>query len=174
MTKEQKQQVVAELTEQIKKASALYFVDFATMTVEQDWALRRLFREKGIQYRVAKNTLILRALNDVGGYEIQEKQLFGQTAVVFAAPNDPISPAKIIRDFSAKDEKPKLKVAVVEGAVYPGSDLKKIADFPTREEIIAGILGSINAPVSGIVGAINSVMRDLASVIEEAAKKRAA
>ncbi|MBL8286314.1 MAG: hypothetical protein JNL15_15770, partial [Acinetobacter johnsonii] len=54
------------------------------------------------------------------------------------------------------------------------SDLKKIADFPTREEIIAGILGSINAPVSGIVGAINSVMRDLASVIEEAAKKRAA
>lgn len=172
ITKEQKQEIVAELTEKIRNASALYFIDFATMTVEQDWALRKEFRNKGISYKVAKNTLILRALENVGGYDINEKQLFGQTGVVFAKENDPITPAKIIRDISAKSEKPKLKVAVVEGAVYPGSQLKQIADLPTREEIIAGILGSIDAPVSGIVGAINSVMRDLASVIEEVAKSK--
>lgn len=174
VTKEQKQLVVAELTEKIRKASALYFVDFATMTVDQDWALRRELKAKGIEYRVAKNTLILRALNDIGGYDIDAKKLFGQTAVIFATEKDPISPAKILRDFSAKSEKPKLKVAVVENTVYDGSQLKQIADFPTREEIIAGILGSINAPVSGIVGAINAVMRDVSSLIEEVAKKKAA
>lgn len=174
INKEQKQQIVAELEEKIRKSSALYFVDFATMTVDRDWALRDELRKKGIEYRVARNTLILRALQNVGGYDIDAKKLFGQTAVIFATDKDPISPAKILRDFSAKDEKPRLKVAVVEGAMYPGTALKTIADLPTREEIIAGILGSIDAPVSGIVGAINAVMRDVASLIEEVAKKRAA
>jgi len=174
VSKEQKQAVVTELGEKMSKASALYFVDFAHMPVDQDWALRKELKAKGIEYRVAKNTFILRALKESGTAEITAKQLFGQTAVIFASEKDPISPAKILRDFSAKSEKPRLKVAVVESVVYDGSQLKTIADFPTREEIIAGILGSINAPISGIVGAINAVMRDLSSVIEEVARKKAA
>ncbi|MFM7774218.1 MAG: 50S ribosomal protein L10 [Candidatus Kapaibacterium sp.] len=174
VTKEQKTAIVAELGEKIRSASALYFVDFAHMTVDQDWALRKELKAKGIEYRVAKNTFILRALKDIGGPEITAKELFGQTAVIFAKENDPITPAKILRDFSAKSEKPRLKVAVVENIVYPGTQLKTIADFPTREEIIAGILGSIDAPISGIVGSINAVMRDLASVIEEVGRKKAA
>ena len=137
-------------------------------------ALRRELKQKGIEYRVAKNTFILRALKEVGEYDINAKQLFGQTAVIFAADNAPTAPAKILRDFSAKSEKPRLKAAVVENVVYDGSKLKQIADFPTREEIIAGILASINAPISGIVGAINAVMRDVASLVEEVAKKKAA
>ncbi len=174
VSKEQKQAVVTELSEKMRNASALYFVDFAHMTVDQDWALRKELKAKGIEYRVAKNTFILRALQELGGVEITAKQLFGQTAVIFATEKDPISPAKILRDFSAKSEKPRLKVAVVEQTVYDGSKLKMIADFPTREEIIAGILGSIDAPISGIVGSINAVMRDLASVIEEVGRKQAA
>ena len=100
VSKEQKREIVAELGEKIRNASALYFVDFAQMTVDQDWALRKELKAKGIEYRVAKNTFILRALKEVGGPEITAKELFGQTAVIFAKENDPITPAKILRDFS--------------------------------------------------------------------------
>ena len=81
VSKEQKREIVAELGEKIRNASALYFVDFAQMTVDQDWALRKELKAKGIEYRVAKNTFILRALKEVGGPEITAKELFGQTAV---------------------------------------------------------------------------------------------
>lgn len=173
VTKEQKKAVVAELADAIRGASSLYFVDFTGMTVVQDQALRSELRNKGVSMKVAKNTLILRALADVGGYDIEEKQLFGQTAVIFGA-SDPIAPAKIIRQFFDKGEKPKLKLAVVEGQMFDGSQLKTVSELPTREDMIAAIMGSLDAPVSGIVGSINAVMRDVASLIEEVAKKQAA
>jgi large subunit ribosomal protein L10 len=173
ITKEQKQQTVTDLAERIRSASSLYFIDFTGMTVAQDQAFRNELRAKNIGIKVAKNTLILRALAEVGGYEVEEKQLFGQTALVFGA-SDPIAPAKIIRQFFDKGEKPKLKVAVVEGQVFNGSQLKAVSELPTREDMIAAIMSSLEAPVSGIVGSINAVMRDVASLVEEVAKKQAA
>lgn len=173
VTKEQKKATVAELTELIRGASSLYFVDFTGMTVVEDRNFRAQLREKGVTMKVAKNTLILRALAEVGGYEIEEKQLFGQTGVIAGA-TDPIAPAKVIRQFFEKGEKPKLKVAVVEGQTFDGSQLKAVSELPTREDMIAGIVGSLHAPISGIVGSINAVMRDVAGLIEEVAKKKAA
>ncbi|GIV54878.1 MAG: 50S ribosomal protein L10 [Candidatus Kapaibacterium sp.] len=174
-TREQKAQVVADVAEAITESSALYFVDFATMTVAEDWELRRLVKSKGARYRVVKNTLLLRALEQTNQPQFDERMLFGQTAVVFAPPSDPITPAKLLKEYAAKhDGKPRLKLAIVEGAVYDGSKLTMIASLPTREEIIAAIMGSLTAPASGIVGTINSVIGGLASVIEEAAKKKAA
>jgi large subunit ribosomal protein L10 len=172
VTKEKKQEVVSELVEKIRAASSLYFIDFTGMTVAQDQSFRRELRAKGVGIKVAKNTLILRALAEVGGYEVEEKKLFGQTAVVFGAA-DVIAPAKIIRQFYDKGEKPKLKLAFVEGQVFDGSQLKAVSELPTREDMIAGIIGSIHAPISGIHGSINAVMRDLIMVIEEVAKKAA-
>jgi len=173
ITKEQKQATVAELVEKLQGASSLYFIDFTGMTVALDQAFRKELREKGIGIKVAKNTLVLRALAEVGGYEIEDKKLFGQTAVIFGG-KDPIAPAKIIRQYFDKGEKPKLKVAVVEGQMFDGSQLKQVSELPTREDMIAGIVGSLHAPISGIVGSINAVMRDLASLIEEVAKNKAA
>ena len=174
ITKEQKVAMVAELTEAIREASSLYFVDFTGMTVAEDKAFRAELLSKGVKMKVAKNTLILRALADIGGYEpVDAKKLFGQTGVIFGS-SDPIAPAKVIRQFFEKGAKPSLKAAVVEGQVYDGSQLKVVSELPTREDLIAGIVGSIHAPISGIVGSINAVMRDVASLIEEVAKKPAA
>ncbi|MDZ4746475.1 MAG: 50S ribosomal protein L10 [bacterium] len=173
ITKEQKQVLISELTEQIRGATSLYFVNFTGMTVAQDKAFRAELRTKGVMMKVAKNTLILRALDEVGGYEIQEKQLFGQTGIIFGG-SDPIAPAKVIRQFFDKGQKPALKVAVIEGQMFDGSQLKQVSELPTREELIAGIMGSLQAPISGIVGTINAVMRDVASLVEEVAKKKAA
>ncbi|GBD04961.1 50S ribosomal protein L10 [bacterium HR20] len=174
-TREQKAQVVADIAAAISESSALYFVDFATMTVAEDWELRRALKRSGARYRVVKNTLLLRALAQTSLPEFEERKLFGQTAVVFAPKADPITPAKVLKDYGAKhDGKPRLKLAIVEGAIFDGSQLAQIAALPTREEIIAAIMGSLTAPASGIVGTINSVIGGLASVIEEVAKKNAA
>lgn len=170
-----KAKIVAEVAEAIQQSSALYFVDFATMTVAEDWELRRELKSKGARYRVVKNTLLRRALAQAEQPPLDERATFGQTAVVFAPKSDPISPAKVLLDYSKKhDGKPRLKLAIVEGAIFDGSQLSTIASLPTREEIIAAIMGSLTAPVSGIVGTINAVIGGLASVIEEVAKKRAA
>lgn len=174
-TREQKAQVVADIAATIAESSALYFVDFATMTVAEDWELRRTLKRSGARYRVVKNTLLLRALAQTSLPEFEERKLFGQTAVVFAPNADPIMPAKVLKDYSAKHEgKPRLKLAIVEGVIFDGSQLAQIAALPTREEIIAAIMGSLTAPASGIVGTINAVIGGLASVIEEVAKKNAA
>lgn len=174
-TREQKAKVVADVAEMIAQSSALYFVDFATMTVADDWELRRSLKGKGARYRVVKNTLLLRALEQTDQPRFDERKLFGQTAVVFAPKADPIGPAKLLKEYAGKhDGKPRLKLAIVEGAIFDGSQLATIASLPTREEIIAAILGSLTAPASGIVGTINSVIGGLASVIEEVAKKKAA
>lgn len=165
--------MITELADNIREATSLYFVNFTGMTVAQDKAFRHELRTKGVSMKVAKNTLILRALAEVGGYEIEEKQLFGQTGIIFGA-SDPIAPAKIIRQFFDKGQKPQLKVAVIEGQMFEGSQLKEVSELPTREELIAAIVGSLHAPISGIVGTINAVMRDVASLVEEVAKKKAA
>jgi large subunit ribosomal protein L10 len=72
-----------------------------------------------------------------------------------------------------KSQKPRLKAAVIEGVFYDGSQLKTIAALPSKPDIISGIIGSLHSPISGIVGSINAVMRDVAYLVEEVAKKQA-
>lgn len=173
VTKEKKQEQVDELVSLLRDAKGLYFVDYSKMTVKDSNAIRSEFNQKGIKFKVAKNTLILRALREIGEVEIPEKQLFGQTGIALGY-SDPIAPAKILRSFVEKNNKLNLKVAVVEGQIFAGSQLKQVSELPTRGDIVAAILGSLDSPITGIIGSINAVMRDVSSLIEEVAKKKAA
>ena len=172
ITIQKKREIVEDLVGRFKRAQGYYLVDFVGMTVSQAIAFRRALKKSGMEYRVAKNTLIKRALEQTGGSPIPAKNFFGASGVVFGY-DDPIAPAKVIRDISEKSEKPKLKAAVIEGVFYDGSLLKTIAAMPSKPEIISGIIGSLHAPISGIVGSINAVLRDVASLVEEVAKKKA-
>jgi len=172
ITIKQKREIVAGLIDKFKRANGFYLVDFMGMTVEASIRFRRELRKQGIEYRVAKNTLIKRALGEVGDFGIPEVKFTKSTGVVFGY-NDPVAPVKVIKEISDKYEHPRLKAAIIEGQFYDGSDIKKLASLPSKPELIAGILGSLDAPISGIVGAINAVMRDVASLVEEVAKKKA-
>jgi large subunit ribosomal protein L10 len=174
MTKTKKAETVAELTEWLGGAESIFSIDFTGLDVADTMRLRRQFKEKGVTYRVAKNTLVRRALENVGGYDQEVfDRLVGQTGIAIGY-DDPAAPARVLKDFiDPKVEKPTLNFAVLEGQIYDGSRLKELAAMPSREEVIAGIIGSIHAPVSDLVGVINAVMRDLSSVIEEVAKKQA-
>lgn len=170
ITKEQKKEKVAELVEKFKKANSYYFIDFTGMNVETTIQFRRELKKNEMELKVAKNSLINRALSEAGGLQGLKKDFFGPTGIIFGY-GDPVHPAKLINERYEKEQRPVFKGAVVEGVVYEADKLKTLASLPSKTDIIASILGSLNAPISGIVGAINSIMRDIASVIEEVAKK---
>ncbi len=173
MKRSEKDQIIAEVAEVVGRAHGMFFTDFGGLTVDQATELRREFHKAGVDYRVAKNTLIRKALEQVGGYDGVFDKLAGPTGVAFAYA-DPIAPAKIIQKFIEKHKKLSLKVCMIEREMYDGSRLAEIAKIPSRAEIVAAILGSIQAPIAGIPGAINAVMRDLVSVIDEVGKKKQA
>ncbi len=173
MKREEKEKIVAEVAEVARRSSAMFFTDFSGLTVDQVTELRREFRKSGIQYRVAKNTLIRKALETVGGYDPVFDRLVGPTGVAFAF-EDPIAPAKVIQKFAEKHNKLSLKVCMIEKQVYDGSRLADLAKMPSRKEIIASLLGTFEAPVVAIPGLINSLLGDVVSVIGEVEKKKAA
>ncbi|MEE9288825.1 MAG: 50S ribosomal protein L10 [Bacteroidota bacterium] len=171
MKKKQKEQNVAEVTERVSRASALYFTDFTGITVEEANDLRREFRNAGVDYRVVKNTLARRALTEVGGYDSALECLRGPTGIVFGY-DDPIGPARIIKKFYDKSEKLKLKLCVFEHKVYDGAQLNELAMLPSKNEAIASILSIVDSPIAGVVGAVAAVLRDLTSVLDAIERRK--
>ena len=174
MDKNQKIAATSELKDMFDAADALYLTDFTGMSVADVEELRDEFFKANVKYRVVKNTLAIRALKDSDKYsEFSEKfteHLTGPTSIAFSG-EDPVAPAKILKKFIDKSDKPKFKLALVENEFYESDKLKELSSLLSKDELIAGIIHCINFPATGIVGAINATMRDLASVIEEVGKK---
>ena len=173
MTRSEKEQVIAAVKEKASRAKSMFFSDFTGITVEQATELRREFRKSNVDYQVVKNTLTRKALEQLVGYDQVLSHLEQPTAIAFGY-DDPIAPARIIQKFSEKSEKLRVKVCVIENKMYDGSQLKEIAKLPSRNELIAGILGSLQSPISGVVNVIHAVARDLVSVIDAIEKKKSA
>ncbi len=174
MNKNEKPEIVSEIKEMIEKSTAVYLADYSGITVEDINGIRNQFRKEGVKYKVFKNTLFKRALDESGKYDKLVDHLVGMTSYVFASENSLVAPAKIIKKYFDENQKLALKACYIENQYYDGSKLNELASLPSKKELIASILGSLNSPASGIVGAINAVMRDLVSVIDEISKKKAA
>ena len=140
---EQKKQVVNEMVEKFKAATAGVFVDYRGLTVEEDTELRRKFREAGVEYKVVKNTLTSRAAKEVG-LEALDPILNGPTALAMSVDN-PVAPAKIIAEFAKKHEALEVKAGFMDGAVMSVAEVNTLAATPTREELLAKMMGSTPA-----------------------------
>jgi large subunit ribosomal protein L10 len=173
MNKNEKSEIISEIKELFESSSAVYLTDYHGINVEDISSLRTQFRNEGVRYKVYKNTLVKRALDEIGKYDKIADHLTGMVGFAFTTTN-PIAPAKIINKYFGDKEKLSLKACYVEGEYFDGSQLKTLATLPTKKELIAGIMGSLNSPVSGIVGTINAVMRNLVSVVEQISKREAA
>jgi large subunit ribosomal protein L10 len=173
MKRSEKEAIIAEVADKAGHAIAMYFADFSKITVAEETELRREFRKSGIEYNVVKNTLTRKALERLEGYDRVFDKLTGPTGIAFSY-DDPSAPAKIIKKFSEKTGKFQLKAAVIEKHMYDGTKLDQLASMPSRKDMIAAILGSIQAPASGIVNVINAVARDLVNVLDAIEKKKAA
>ncbi len=154
---EQKKQVVADLAEQIKASAAGVVVNYQGITVENDTALRKALREAGVKYVVMKNTLTGRAC-DMCGYGDIKQYLNGMTAIAISSPEDPIAPAKILKEYAEKIESFKIVAGYCDGEVIDAAGVQNLADIPSKEVLIAKFLGSIKSPIYNFAYAIQAVL----------------
>jgi large subunit ribosomal protein L10 len=157
--REEKVQIVSEIKERLSNSSSAILVDYKGLTVEEVNQLRKKFREAGVIYKVYKNTLIEIAARELG-LEGLIPHLEGPTAIAFGV-KDPVAPAKILLDTMKELNKMEFKVGVVDGKIIDVDGIKALAKLPSREELIAKMLGSLNAPIANLVGVLSGPIRAL-------------
>ncbi len=152
---EAKKQQVEQIKQKIRSAKGLVILDYMGLTVAQDTAFRKELRENGVDYAVLKNRLVKIAFNDLG-YEQFNEALNGPTAVAFSS-TDAVAPAKLIIKNIKAFNKMKTKCGMVEGVFMDEEGLKKIADIPSREILLARLVGSIQSPISKLAICLNKI-----------------
>ncbi len=152
---ESKKATVEALSAKIKEATSLVFVDYRGITVAKDTELRKQFREAGVEYSVVKNTLTRFATKE-NGYDFDEV-LNGTTAMA-STTGDPIAPARIICEFAKKNKLPlSIKGGVVEGSVLTADQLNGFGELPSKNALVAQVLGTFLAPISSLAFVLDQI-----------------
>jgi large subunit ribosomal protein L10 len=167
MTRQEKHQLVEELSASIAGSNVMYLADTSTLTVETTNDLRRKCFNQGIKLRVVKNTLLRKALEKVEGRDYSELYsiLEGPTAIMFS--ESPNAPAKLIKEFRKKFDRPVLKGAYVEEAIYLGDDnLDNLVNFKSKDELIADVIALLQSPAKNVISALQSGKTTLAGLVK--------
>lgn len=153
---EKKQQIVADLAAQIKESAAGVIVNYQGITVDTDTAMRKELRTAGVKYVVSKNTLTGRACDEVG-YGALKEHLNGMTAIAISK-DDPVAAAKILKKYADKVESFNILAGYVDGAVIDANTVGALAEIPSKETLIAKLLGSIRSPLFSFAYALQAVV----------------
>lgn len=169
MTREEKTAAIAELKEDLLNVPFFYLTDSSVLPVSKINKLRRMCFEKGITMKVAKNTLIKKALEDQPeskGYAGLFDALHGPTTILIS-PN-PKAPALLIEEFRGKDgERPILKAAYIDSSVFLGNDqLKALTQLKSKEEMVGEIIGLLQSPAKRIASQITATGSKLAGIVK--------
>jgi len=168
----QKEQQVNELTELLNASVSGVLVDYKGINVADDTQLRRDLRAAGVRYMVVKNSLLSRAA-EKAGFEDLKNVLAGTTALAVSS-DDAIAPAKILNKFAEASKGAfSIKAGFVEGNLIDAAGVTSLAKLPSREELIAKMLGGLNAPISGFVNVLNGNIRGLVIALDQIAQKSA-
>jgi large subunit ribosomal protein L10 len=151
-----KKAVVAEVSEQLGKAQTVVVAEYSGIEVGRLTALRSKAREAGVYLRVLKNTLVRRAVVDTPFAPLAE-QLTGP--LIYGLSDDPVAAAKVLNDFAKTNDKLVLKAGCYAGKVLDKEGVKALASIPSREELLARLLGVMQAPVSGFAGAMAALAK---------------
>lgn len=171
MKLEEKKEITREISEQLEEAGTVYLTDFTGLDVGEMNEFRTRLAEEGVGYRVVKNTLALRALDEVELPDISD-HFQGPTGIVLGG-EDPVAPAKVLKEFAEEhDERPAIKVGVVDRRVVEPEEVETLAELPSREELLGAVAGSLTASVGGIVGMLNRLLFEIGDLAEQAARKR--
>lgn len=163
---EQKKQFVNELADKIKNAVSGVVVNYQGITVEDDTKLRAALRKAGVEYTVIKNTLTGRAC-DIAGYSDMKQYLSGMTAVAISA-DDAIAPAKILKEYADKIESFNILAGFIDGGVIDQAAVNELAKTPSKEVLIARLLGSIQSPLYGLAYVLQGKIDKEGGASEEA------
>jgi large subunit ribosomal protein L10 len=167
----EKQAMLNEIRDRVEDSVFVILTDFGTMTVDTAQQLRGKLREIDAEFHVVKNRLFKHLASDLGGEEL-EKGLTGRTAMVTGR-GEVTDVARVLRDFIKDKKVPTLKMGALEGAFLSEGDLKELADMPSKDEMRAKLLGTLQAPMSQTVGVLNQKLSSLLYVLKAVEAKKA-
>jgi len=173
-TKAQKKVILDELADKVARAKSIIFTRYNGLTVKDNEALRIKLRQENNEYFVAKKTLFDLALKDKAIAGLNIKGFIGQVAAVFGY-GDEVSPAKIVGQFKKeKDKEGKIEFigGILENKFLNEQEVASLSTLPSKQELYAKIVGSINAPVSGFVNALAGNIRNLVQVLKAVSEKK--
>lgn len=150
-----KEAKVSKIKEKMGKAQGIVFAKYQGLTVEEDTELRKNLRDAGVEYKVYKNTLTTLAAKELG-FDGATSMLEGPLSIAFGY-EDPTIPAKVLNDFAKTHKKMELVGGIVQGEIFDEAKIKQLATIPSREVLIAKLLGSFKAPLSNLAYLLNAV-----------------
>ncbi|MBH09246.1 MAG: 50S ribosomal protein L10 [Candidatus Marinimicrobia bacterium] len=159
-----------ELKETIANARAVYFTEYHGLDVGSITKLRREFFKAEIEFKVAKNTLLKIALDD-SSIEGVADILHGSTAIAVSY-NEPVAPAKVIKDFNKKNDLPKVKGILFDGNLLPGEEFKRLADMPNKDELLGKLVMMLDQPLQKLVSTLVSPLSDVVVVLNNLKEKK--
>ncbi len=169
-TKSEKAKQLSEIKELLTGAKAVVLVDFSGLTVNKDTELRGNMRKANVTYVVYKNTLISIVAKELGIDGLDEF-LKGNTALAVSK-DDAVAPAKVAVAFAKKNETLKVKTGMLDNKIISLDEVKALASLPTKEVLLAKMLGSLNAPISGLVNVLQGTIRNAVYVLEAVRKQK--
>jgi large subunit ribosomal protein L10 len=164
MATQQKIDIVEKYSEKFKDAKGVYLANYSGIDVHTVTEIRKKFRESDIEDKVLKNRLAKRSLNNAGISELDE-YLKGVTAYIIDY-SDPVSPAKIIKEFNKKNEVLQVKAVYVEGKVLSADEAKRLADLPSREALLSQFVGLLQSPMTKFAGTLQASMQKLVRTLD--------
>ena len=170
MPTSEKIEAVKELTDKLTGADAIFLADFTGIDVEAVSQLRNQLREASAEYQVVKNRLAIRAA-DAAGLSDLNAHFSGPTAMTFVK-DDPAGTAKILQKFIDGGGKLAIKSGLLDGKIMSAEEVEALSKLPSREELLAKTVGTIQGPLSGLVGVLSGLMRNLAGVIAAIEEKQ--
>lgn len=171
MKREEKDEIINSLTEQLASFNNFYITDISSLTVEKANKLRRICFSKGVKLKVAKNTLIKKAMEKSGNtYESVFSALKGTSAIMFSEMGN--VPAKIIKEFRRESDKPILKAAYIDSSVFIGDNqLDNLYNLKSKNELIGEIIGLLQFPAKNVISALQSGKNTLAGIVKTLSDK---
>ncbi len=172
MNRQEKEKAIEQLKADFANSQASIVVDYKGLTVSQMSALRKNLRQSGASLKVAKLTLVKRALSDNAAIAALSDRLKEQLAIVFIGSESP-AVAKALLEFSKKHEKLDVIAGSLQASILTKSEILELAKLPSKEVLIAQLLGTLQAPVTGLVCVLNMLVLRLLFVLKEIENKKA-
>lgn len=170
MARPEKTEVVNRVKENLENSRAVFVTKYTGLNVDEITKLRKDLRDNNIVYLVAKNTLMSIACKETGHEELV-KYLKGQTALAFGV-DDPVVAAKILYKSFKDIDKPEIRAFWLMGDMFEGKEITRLADLPSREELLAQIIAGVESPITATINIIDTVFRELVATVDALAASK--
>jgi len=155
---------VKSLSKSFSKAKAVYFTEFHGLNVSEITKLRSEFFKVDVEFKVAKNTLVKLAAKD-NNIDVADDLLKGSTALAISF-DEPVTPAKVIKKFKKDSDLPEVKGILFDGEFVPGSEYARLADLPSKEELLSKLVSMLNSPLQKFVSTLNAPIQDILGALK--------